>query len=148
VRNFWRIKYRPIWSYCWWFTASGIHGFLVSGALLGLLMGLWPVSADVVARAAVVLLIMSVPNGLRTMCFRRSDENWLDRLLLVLIRPLSALWSGVVLARIVRIFGTVTLLRQSWTTRRNGAELVLGPEPVTGGVLVPAASATSQGAVA
>lgn len=148
VRNFWRIKYRPIWSYCWWFTASGIHGFLVSGALLGLLMGLWPVSADVVARAAAVLLIMSVPNGLRTLCFRRSDENWLDRLLLVLIRPLSAVWSGVVLARIVRICGTVTLLRQSWTTRRNGAELVLGPEPGTGGVLVPAASATSRGAVA
>jgi hyaluronan synthase len=103
VRNFWRIRYRPIWSYCWWFTTSGIHGFLLSGALIALLTGLWPISADVIARAALVLLIMSVPNGLRTLCFRRSDERRRDRLLLVLIRPLAALWSGVVLARIVRL---------------------------------------------
>jgi hyaluronan synthase len=148
VRNFWRIRYRPVWSYCWWFTTTGIHGFLLSGALLGLVMGLWPVSTDVVARAAEVLLIMSVPNGVRTLCFRRSDENWRDRLLLVLIRPLSALWSGIVLARIVRLAGTVTLLRQSWTTRRKGAELVLGPEPARAGVLVTAGTVTSNGAVA
>ncbi|HEX6932446.1 MAG TPA: glycosyltransferase [Streptosporangiaceae bacterium] len=148
VRNFWRIRYRPICSYCWWFTTAGIHGFLLSGALMALLTGLWPVSADVLARAGLVLLVMSVPNGLRTLCFRRSDETGLDRLLLVLIRPLSALWSGVVLARIVRLAGTVTLLRQNWTTRRNGAELVLGPEPVTAGVLVTARAATSDGAVA
>lgn len=116
---------------------------------MALLTGLWPVSADVLARAGLVLLVMSVPNGLRTLCFRRSDETGLDRLLLVLIRPLSALWSGVVLARIVRLAGTVTLLRQNWTTRRNGAELVLGPEPVTAGVLVTAGSVvTSDGAVA
>ena len=140
VRNFWRIRYRPVWSYCWWFTASGIHGFLLTGALLGLLMALWPVSANVVARAGLVLLIMSVPNGLRTLCFRRSDERWRDRLLLVLIRPLSALWSGLVLARIVRLLGTVTLLRQGWTTRMSGAEIVIGPEPGRAGVRVSAGS--------
>jgi hyaluronan synthase len=158
VRNFWRIRYRPVWSYCWWFTASGIHGFLLTGALLGLLMALWPVSANVVARAGLVLLIMSVPNSLRTLCFRRSDERWRDRLVLVLIRPLSALWSGLVLARIVRLLGTVTLLRQGWTTRKKGAEIVLGPEPGTAGVpvtagsqtaaTVPTSTATSGGAVA
>jgi hyaluronan synthase len=148
VRNFWRIRYRPVSSYCWWFTASGIHGFLLSGALIALLMGLWPVSADVITRAALVLAIMAVPNGLRTLCFRRSDETWRDRLLLVLIRPLSALWSGIVLARIIRLAGTVTLLRQSWTTRKKGAELVLGPEPATTGVLVTVGSVTSGEAVA
>jgi hyaluronan synthase len=148
VRNFWRIRYRPIWSYCWWFTTSGIHGFLVSGVLLGLLTALWPVSADVAGQAAVVLLIMSVPNALRTLCFHRSDERWHDRVLLVLIRPLSAIWSGVVLARIVRIFGTVTLLRQNWTTRRNGAELVLDPEPETAGVLVGVGQVAPDGLVA
>ena len=148
VRNFWRIKYRPIWSYCWWFTTSGIQGFLVSGALLGILAVSWPDGADVAGRAAFILLIMSVPNALRTLCFHRSDETWQDRVLLVLIRPLSAIWSGVVLARIVRILGTVTLLKQSWTTRRNGAELVLDPEPQTAGVLVGAGSVASDGLVA
>jgi hypothetical protein len=101
---------------------------------------------------------MSVPNSLRTLCFRRSDERWRDRLVLVLIRPLSALWSGLVLARIVRLLGTVTLLRQGWTTRKKGAEIVLGPEPGTAGVrvtagsqtaaTVPTSTATSGGAVA
>jgi hyaluronan synthase len=148
VRNFWRIKYRPMWSYCWWFTASGLHGFLLSGALVAILIAAWPVSADVLGRAALVLLIMSAPNGLRTLCFRRSDEKWRDRLFLVLIRPLAALWSGLVLARVVRLVGTVTLLRQNWTTRRKGAELVLRPEPVTTGVLVTVGPVTSDGGVA
>ena len=148
VRNFWRIKYRPMWSYCWWFTASGIHGFLLSGALVAILIAAWPVSADVLGRAALVLLIMSAPNGLRTLCFRRSDEKWHDRLFLVLIRPLAALWSGLVLARVVRLVGTVTLLRQNWTTRRKGAELILRPEPATTGVLVTVGPVSSDGGVA
>ncbi|MDR2988277.1 MAG: glycosyltransferase family 2 protein [Nocardiopsaceae bacterium] len=148
VRNFWRIKYRPVWSYCWWFTTSGIHSFLVSGALIGLLVAWWPMTAEVAGRAVIVLLIISVPNALRTLCFHRSDETWRDRVLLLLIRPLSAMWSGVVLARIVRILGTVTLLRQGWNTRRNGAELVLGPEPETADVLVGAGSVESDGLVA
>jgi hypothetical protein len=29
----------------------------------------------------------------------------------------------------VRLLGTATLLRQGWTTRQNGAELVLDPVP-------------------
>ena len=148
VRNFWRIRYRPVWSYCWWFTTSGIHGFLVSGALIGLLVSFLPASGSVMIRALEVLLIMSVPSGLRTLCFARSDETWLDRLFLVLIRPVSAIWSGVVLARIVRACGTLTLLRQSWTTRTKGAELVLGPEPVTADVTVAAGTVPPDGAMA
>jgi hyaluronan synthase len=148
VRNFWRIRYRPVWSYCWWFTASGIHSFLASSALLVLLVGFWPVSAPVMGRAVAVALIMSVPNGLRTLCFRRSDETWSDRLLLVLIRPLSAIWSGVVLARIIRMWGTFTLLKQGWTTRKNGAELILRPETRTGAGVAAAETAGSGGAAA
>jgi hyaluronan synthase len=30
VRNFWRTKYRPVMSYCWWFTIAGIYEFLFS----------------------------------------------------------------------------------------------------------------------
>jgi hypothetical protein len=127
VRNFWRIKYRPFLSYCWWFTVTGIHGFLLSLGLVALLIESWPLSQQVVARTVLAILILSVPNGLRTLCFRRSDETWADRALLVLIRPIAAIWSGAVLARLVRALGTVTLLRQGWTTRQHGAELVLGP---------------------
>lgn len=127
VRNFWRVKYRPLVSYCWWFTVTGIYGFLLSVCLICLLAAQWPLSEPVVIRALVALVVLSVPNGLRTLCFRRSDETWLDRVILVMIRPLSAAWSAIVLARIVRVAGTATLLRQGWTTRQNGAELVFSP---------------------
>jgi hypothetical protein len=108
----------------------------------------WPLSEPVLARGIVVLLIMSAPNGLRTLCFRRSDETWADRLLLVLIRPLSAIWSGVVLARVIRIWGTLTLLKQGWTTRQNGAELVLTPDPASAGAMAAAGTVTSARAAA
>jgi hyaluronan synthase len=135
MRNFWRVKYRPFMSYCWWFTVSGIHGFLLSTVLICLLIADWPLSEAIVMRALIALLVLSVPNGLRTLCFKRSDETLADRVLLVLIRPLSAAWSAIVLARIVRAAGTVTLFRQGWTTRQHGAELVFSPaaEPATPG---------------
>ena len=127
MRNFWRIKYRPLHSYCWWFTVSGIYIFLFSISLLVLIVIWWPVSAHFAVRALIAIGILSIPNSLRVLCFRRSDENRRDRIVLFVIRPLAALWSSVVLARIVRAWGTLTVLRQGWTTRRHGAELVLGP---------------------
>lgn len=131
VRNFWRAKYRPVMSYCWWFTVCGIYDFLFSVGLVTLLLAAWPGSAGTIARLGIAMALLSVPNSLRTLCFRRSDETVTDRLLLVLVRPLAGLWSSIVLARIVRLWGTATLLRQGWTTRQNGAELVLDPIPAT-----------------
>jgi hypothetical protein len=87
----------------------------------------WPHGEPVLVRTAISLLVISIPNGLRTLCFRRSDETRADRALLVLLRPISALWAGVVLSRILRSWGTVTLLKQGWTTRQHGAELVYSP---------------------
>jgi hyaluronan synthase len=129
VRNFWRTKYRPVMSYCWWFTVSGIYDFLFSVSLVALLIATWPGSAGVIARLGIAMAVLSLPNSLRTLCFHRSDETLADRLTLMLIRPIAALWSSLVLARVVRLLGTATLLRQGWTTRQNGAELVLDPVP-------------------
>lgn len=129
MRNFWRIKYRPVYSYCWWFTVTGIYGFLFSVSLLVLTAVWWPVSASFAVRALIAIGLLSIPNSLRTLCFRRSDEHWIDQVLLFLIRPVAALWSSVVLARVVRLWGTLTVLRQGWTTRQHGAELVLSPAP-------------------
>ena len=127
VRNFWRVKYRPVLSYCWWFTIAGIYSFLFSFSLVGLMIASWPASEPDVVRALIILVILSVPNSMRTLCFPRSDETVADRVLLFLIRPISALWSSLVLARVVRLCGTLTCLRQGWTTRQHGAELVLDP---------------------
>jgi hyaluronan synthase len=127
VRNFWRIKYRPVLSYCWWVTVTGIQGFMTSVALVGLLISTWPRGEPVLVHTLLAALILSLPNGLRTLCFKRSDESLADRLGLVLIRPISAVWSAIVLARILRLWGTMTLLKQGWTTRQKGAELVYSP---------------------
>ena len=128
VRNFWRIKYRPFLSYCWWVTVTGIQGFLTSLALVTLLIAAWPLGEPVLVRTTIAMLILSVPNGLRTLCYKRSDETLMDRVGLVLIRPLSAVWSGIVLSRGLRTWGTMTLLKQGWTTRQKGAELTFSPD--------------------
>jgi hyaluronan synthase len=127
VRNFWRVKYRPVFSYCWWFTIAGIYDLLFSVCFVALMAAAWPASESDVIRALIILAILSVPNSLRTLCFLRSDETLADRILLLLIRPFAALWSSLVLARLVRLWGTVTFLKQGWTTRQHGAELVLNP---------------------
>ena len=124
VRNLWRIKYRPLRSYCWWFTVTGIYGFFLSIGILLIAIAYWPVDRQAVFNALEGFILLSVLNSSRTLCFSRTDETWLDRFLLVLIRPAAALWSSIVLARIVRLWGTLTLLRQGWTTRQDGAELV------------------------
>lgn len=127
VRNFWRVRYRPVLSYSWWFTVTGIYGFLFSTCLVALLAASWPAGEPTIVRALIVLAILSVPNSMRTLCFPRSDEKLADRVLLFLLRPVSALWSSLVLARAIRLWGTLTFLRQGWTTRQHGAELVLDP---------------------
>ncbi len=128
VRNFWRIKYRPVLSYCWWVTVAGIQGFMASTALVAVLIATWPLGRPVLIHTLIALTVIAVPNGLRTMCFKRSDETFFDRLGLVLIRPISAVWSGIMLARVLRIWGTITLMKQGWTTRQKGAELVYSPD--------------------
>ena len=128
VRNFWRIRYRPVLSYCWWVTVAGIQGFLASTALVAVLAVTWPLGRPVLVHTLIALAVLSVPNGLRTLCFKRSDETFFDRLVLVIIRPISAIWSGIMLARVLRIWGTLTLLKQGWTTRQKGAELVYSPD--------------------
>jgi len=128
VRNFWRAKYRPVLSYCWWVTVAGIQGFLASTALVIVLIATWPLGQPVLIRTLIALAVLSVPNGLRTLCFKRSDETLFDRLVLVAIRPISAIWSGIMLARVLRIWGTMTLLKQGWTTRQKGAEQMHSPD--------------------
>src|SRR5207245_1323898 len=101
-----RIRYRPVLSYCWWVTVAGIQGFMASTALVIVLAVTWPLGRPVLVHTLIALTVLSVPNGLRTLCFKRSDETFFDRLVLVIIRPISAIWSGIMLARVLRIWGT------------------------------------------
>jgi hyaluronan synthase len=125
MRNFWRLKYRSFSSYCWWYTVSGIYVFLASIGLVVILWVYWPNDRVAVGHALVGLVGMSILISPRVLCIRKSTETWVDRMLLIVMRPFAAVWASVVLARAVRVWGTVTVLRQGWTTRQDGPELVL-----------------------
>jgi hyaluronan synthase len=127
VRNFWRLRYYPLRSYIWWYTTIGIYSFLVALSILAVVIATWPASAPAAAHTLLAFYAWGCVNQLRVLCFRRSDESWLDRTFLVVLRPISGLWASVVLSRLVRAYGTLTLLRQGWTTRQQGAELTFEP---------------------
>jgi hyaluronan synthase len=127
MRNFWRAHYRPWNSFCLWYTLGGIYTFLFSTCLLILLVVDWPGDERIVGHAILGLVALTFLASPRVLCIRKSDETWGDRLAMILIRPIADLWASIVLSRLVRAYGTVTVMHQDWTTRRKGPELVLEP---------------------
>jgi hypothetical protein len=67
---------------------------------------------------------------MRTVTVSRSDQNWLDRLIVVLIAPMTAFWVTFVL-RPVRIYGIATFLRQGWVTRSEVEIVTVAPPDAT-----------------
>lgn len=125
VRNFWRLKYYPIFSYIWVFTVGSIYGFFVGMAALVFLILHFPQDASLIVRILLAMIWLSWLGQLRVLCFKRSDETWVDRAMVIAIRPIASLWASVVLSRLLRAAGMMTFLKQGWTTRRAGAELSL-----------------------
>jgi hyaluronan synthase len=76
----------------------------------------------------IAIIALGWLSQFRCLAIRRTDETIVDRTLLIAIRPIASLWASIVLTRIVRFIGTVTCLRQGWTTRQHGAEIVLKVE--------------------
>jgi hypothetical protein len=66
---------------------------------------------------------------LRTTTVRRSDQNWLDRLIVVLMAPITAFWVAFVL-RPARIYGIATFLRQGWVTRGQVEIVTRAPDAI------------------
>ncbi len=128
VRNFWRLKYYPISSYMWWYTLMSVYSTLLGLALLLIVIGSWPHSEHLAWRVVVSSALIGWISQLRTLSLRRSDESWKVKFLTIALRPIASLWSAIVLTRIIRIYGTVTFLKQGWTTRQNGVEDTMRPQ--------------------
>jgi hyaluronan synthase len=123
VRNFWRVKYYPLRSYLFWYSVMGIYGF-VSGLEVAYEMANgWPQDKRTVGAALLLMAIWSWLSQMRALCIKRDGDTWLDQAIMVFIRPVASLWSAVMLNRLVRSWGSLTLLKQKWTTRQKGAEL-------------------------
>lgn len=129
IRNCWRVRYLPVWSYGWWFTVIGIYMFLASTAVPVLIAATWPASANFSEGALAAMLIWAYLTALRILAVRRSDETWAYRLGTLMCYAPAMLWSAVLL-RPLRIWGILTYRRQGWTTRTEGAEVAIAAERV------------------
>jgi hypothetical protein len=121
IRNLWRIRYLPLFSYTWWFTFVRIHVSTLPLAVPLLVVFYSPEPTRVVEQGFLIAVVWTLLSGLRTMSVRRSDENLVHRLMTALVRPTANVWALLVIIPI-RFYGTVTFFRQGWTTRNKGAE--------------------------
>jgi hyaluronan synthase len=124
IRNCWRLRYLPMWSFGWWFTFLGVWFFIASTAVTVLTAATWPVSAAFAESGGVAMLAWAYLMALRTLCVHRSDESLAFRLSTVFLYPAAMLWAAFVL-RPLRFWGIATYRRQGWTTRQ-GVEISLG----------------------
>lgn len=118
IRNCWRLRYLPVWSYSWWFTVLGYQTFLASTSLPVLIALDWPRSEMFTFAGVVAMLSWGLVTALRVTCVRRSDESWWYRAGTLLVYPTAMMWATFVL-RPMRFWGIATCLRQGWTTRQQ-----------------------------
>ena len=121
IRNCWRIRYLPLFSYGWWFTLVSTYLFLLAIAGPVCMAVTWPSSEGVALWTAGALVPWAWLSGLRVLAVRRSDETRWMRLVTWACYPTSILWMMLVL-HWVRVYSIATFLRQGWNTRQQGAE--------------------------
>ena len=134
IRTCWRLRYLRLTSYTWWYTLLSTWSFAVSIGATAAAAIRWPQSKTYVASAGLAMIVWSVLMALRTTTVHRSDQNSVDRLIVVLVAPLIAFWVTLVL-RPARIYGIATFLRQGWMTRSQ-VEIVTAVPP--DGIIAPA----------
>lgn len=126
IRTCWRLRYLDLTSYSWWFTVISTWTFLASIGVTTAIILTWPRSMEYMAASIIAMIVWAILMALRTTTVRRSDQTWVDRLLLVVMAPAAAAWVTLVL-RPVRIYGIATFLRQGWVTRSE-VEIITAPD--------------------
>jgi hyaluronan synthase len=116
LRTFWRLRYLRLNSWAWLYSVVSLWWFLASIATTVLLVLRWPSTASYVDTMIAVGTLWAWVMGARVVTVRRSDQTALGRLGAVALNPVAVFWVLAVL-RFVRIYGTVTFLKQGWTTR-------------------------------
>ena len=116
IRNFWRIRYLPPWSWGWWFTVLPTWWFFSFIAIVAVVVADWRAAHTFIFTMMYVGALWAWVVAARMHAVRRSDQTWTDRLDAFLLVPLAMAWMTFVL-RPLRIYGMVTCLRQGWVTR-------------------------------
>jgi len=116
LRTFWRLRYLRVITWGWLYTVISLWWFLASLAITVVLVVLWPRSGSYTQAMLLACFVWAWIMGSRLLVVRRSDQGLGGRLGGAAIAPISALWVIAVL-RFVRVYGTLTVLRQGWNTR-------------------------------
>jgi hyaluronan synthase len=116
LRTFWRLRYLRLGSWAWVYSVISLWWYVASIAITVMLVVQWPASASYTATMLAVGTLWAWAMATRIFTIHRSDQSFLGRLGSVALAPAAVFWVLAVL-RFVRIYGTVTFLRQGWTTR-------------------------------
>ena len=145
IRMLWRLRYLPVVSYGWIFTAYTIGSFLTSVAISLAIPLTWPGSKNLLLASLGAMVLWPLSISLRLATIRRSDQGTLSRLVGVALLPAAALWYLLVL-RQIRFYGIATCWRQGWVTRQHVEVRLDGSHEPAGGQ-APMARETAGGMI-
>jgi hyaluronan synthase len=118
IRQLWRLRYLPLWSYGFWFSVWQLGAFTAGVAISVLVVVAWPATESLAIGGLAGLLGWPLVLSVRLATIRRSDQGLGGKLAGVAMMPLAALWYLVVL-RQMRFYGMATCTRQGWNTRHE-----------------------------
>lgn len=116
IRNIWRLRYLPVFSYGWLMSVLSWWQFFVSWAAYLMVFVVRPLEGHFSIAPVLIVLLSSYLVALRNLLIKRSDHTPLQQLDTWLLAPLNLAWSLLVL-RPVRIYGTLTCGNNGWGTR-------------------------------
>lgn len=129
IRNLWRLRYLPVFSYGWLMSLLSWWQFIVSWAAYLMVFAVRPAEGHFGIAPVLIVLLSSYLVALRNLLIRRSDHTPGQQLDTYLLAPLSLLWSLLVL-RPARVYAMLTCGRNGWGTRGEievGIRQVIGP---------------------
>lgn len=116
LRTFWRLRYLHPLSWGWLYSVISLWWYIASLFITVVLVAMWPQSAAYAETMLTVGTLWAWVLATRLLIVKRSDQTLLGRLGAVALNPVASFWVFAVL-RFVRVWGTLTFLRQGWTTR-------------------------------
>jgi hyaluronan synthase len=121
IRTMWRMKYLPVTSWGWWYNFLTTWWYLAFLSVLGAVAADWPSSRNFILTALYISAGWIWIVACRIFVLQRSDMNRWQMAEAFALVPLATAWMALVL-RPVRLYGNLTMLKQGWVTRGEGAE--------------------------
>lgn len=116
IRNFWRLRYLPVFSYGWLMSILSWWQFFISWSAYLMVFIVRPAEDHFSIAPVLIVLLSSYLVALRNLLIHRSDHSPAQQLDTWLLSPLNLIWSLMVL-RPLRIYGTLTCGNNGWGTR-------------------------------